>query len=207
MDIPQPKPVEGGSHPANEKTAQELVQPQRHRLPDERRAITHHFAIGGHEGYVTVGLYEDGKVGELFIKMSKEGSTVSGLMDSFATAVSLALQHGVPLSMLCDKFSYTRFEPNGWSGNPEIGYATSLMDYLFRYIRVRFLGGEQRTLFAVPAPQPASELVQAGDPARALGQVAEVGDAPVCVHCGSLMVPNGSRCFRCLSCGHTNGCA
>jgi ribonucleoside-diphosphate reductase alpha chain len=91
----------------------------RRRLPDERHSLTHHFSVGGQEGYVTVGLYEDGLPGELFIRMSKEGSTVSGLMDSFATAVSLALQYGVPLRVLCDKFSHTRFEPSGWSGNPK----------------------------------------------------------------------------------------
>ena len=102
----------------------------RRRLPDERHSLTHHFSISGQEGYVTVGLYEDGAPGEMFIRMAKEGSTVSGLMDSFATAVSLALQYGVPLKVLCDKFSHTRFEPSGWSGNPKIGYAKSLMDYV-----------------------------------------------------------------------------
>ncbi len=102
----------------------------RRRLPDERHSLTHHFSVGGQEGYVTVGLYEDGLPSELFIRMAKEGSTVSGLMDSFATAVSLALQYGVPLRVLCDKFSHTRFEPSGWSGNPKIGYAKSLTDYV-----------------------------------------------------------------------------
>ena len=92
----------------------------RRRLPDERHSLTHHFSVGGQEGYVTVGLYEDGLPGELFIRIAKEGSTVSGLMDSFATAVSLALQYGVPLRVLCDKFSHTRFEPSGWSGNPRL---------------------------------------------------------------------------------------
>jgi ribonucleoside-diphosphate reductase alpha chain len=102
----------------------------RRRLPDERHSLTHHFSIGGQEGYLTVGLYEDGAPGEMFIRMAKEGSTVSGLMDSFATAASLALQYGVPLKVLCDKFSHTRFEPSGWSGDPKIGYAKSLMDYV-----------------------------------------------------------------------------
>ena len=105
------------------------TQPVRRRLPDERKAIVHHFNVGGYEGYLTVGFYEDGTVGEIFITTAKEGSTVSGLMDCFATAVSLALQYGVPLKVLCDKFSHTRFEPSGWSGNPEIGYAKSLTDY------------------------------------------------------------------------------
>lgn len=108
----------------------ECLAAVRRRLPDERHSLTHHFSVGGQEGYVTVGLYEDGLPGELFIRMAKEGSTVSGLMDSFATAVSLALQYGVPLKVLCDKFSHTRFEPSGWSGNPKIGYAKSLTDYV-----------------------------------------------------------------------------
>jgi len=114
----------------------------RRRLPDERHSLTHHFSVGGQEGYVTVGLYEDGLPGEMFIRMSKEGSTVSGLMDSFATAVSLALQYGVPLQVLCDNFGHTRFEPSGWSGNPKIGYAKSLMDYLFRWLELPDLDGD-----------------------------------------------------------------
>src|SRR5229473_499341 len=111
----------------------------RRRLPDERHSLTHHFSVGGQEGYVTVGLYEDGLPGELFIRMAKEGSTVSGLMDSFATAVSLALQYGVPLKVLCDKFSHTRFEPSGWTNNPDIRYAKSVMDYIFRWMALKFL--------------------------------------------------------------------
>ena len=125
----------------------------RHRLPEERASITHKFSIAGHEGYITVGLYPSGQPGELFIKMAKEGSTVSGLMDSFATAVSLALQHGVQLRILCEKFAHTRFEPSGWTGNEQIGYAKSLMDYIFRWLNLRFLSGEQLTLFAGLAPQ------------------------------------------------------
>jgi ribonucleoside-diphosphate reductase alpha chain len=121
-----------GSGDANATRAARADGPPavRRRLPDERHSLTHHFCVGGQEGYVTVGLYEDGLPGELFIRMAKEGSTVSGLMDSFATAVSLALQYGVPLRVLCDKFSHTRFEPSGWSGNPKIGYAKSMMDYV-----------------------------------------------------------------------------
>jgi ribonucleoside-diphosphate reductase alpha chain len=116
-----------------------VAKPFRRKLPDERRAITHKFSVGGHEGYLTVGLYDDGMPGEIFITMAKEGSTVSGLMDSFATAVSLALQYGVPLKVLCDKFSHTRFEPSGWSSNRDIGYAKSLMDYIFRWLALKFL--------------------------------------------------------------------
>ena len=127
----------------------------RHRLPAERASVTHKFGLGGHEGYITVGLYPNGSPGEIFIRMAKEGSTVSGLMDSFATAVSLALQHGVPLKVLCEKFAHTRFEPSGWTGNPEIGYAKSIMDYIFRWIQMRFLSGTQLDLFAGLQP-PAS---------------------------------------------------
>ena len=102
----------------------------RHRLPDERPAITHHFAVGGHEGYLTVGLYPNGQPGEIFIRMAKEGSTIAGLMECFGTVVSVSLQHGVPLRVLCDKLSHTRFEPSGWTGSAELGYAKSIMDYV-----------------------------------------------------------------------------
>jgi ribonucleoside-diphosphate reductase alpha chain len=136
--------------------AQDLNAPPRavrHRLPGERASVTHKFSIAGHEGYITVGLYPTGQPGEIFIKMAKEGSTVSGLMDAFATSISLALQHGVPLRVLCEKFAHTRFEPSGWTGNEQIGYAKSLMDYIFRWLNLRFLSGEQLTLFAGLAPQ------------------------------------------------------
>lgn len=134
-----------------QEPAQDLNCPPRavrHRLQDERASITHKFSIAGHEGYITVGLYPSGQPGEIFIRMAKEGSTVSGLMDAFATSISLALQHGVPLKVLCEKFAHTRFEPSGWTGNEQIGYAKSLMDYIFRWLNLRFLSGEQLTLFA-----------------------------------------------------------
>jgi ribonucleoside-diphosphate reductase alpha chain len=125
----------------------------RHRLQEERASITHKFSIAGHEGYITVGLYPNGQPGEIFIRMAKEGSTVSGLMDAFATSVSLALQHGVPLRVLCEKFAHTRFEPSGWTGNEQIGYAKSLMDYMFRWLNLRFLSGQQLTLFSGLGPK------------------------------------------------------
>jgi ribonucleoside-diphosphate reductase alpha chain len=125
----------------------------RHRLPEERASITHKFSLANHEGYITVGLYPTGQPGEIFIKMAKEGSTVSGLMDAFATSISIALQHGVPLKVLCEKFAHTRFEPSGWTGNEHIGYAKSLMDYIFRWLHLRFLSGTQLTLFAGFTPQ------------------------------------------------------
>ncbi len=112
--------------------------------------------MAGHEGYITVGMYKDGTPGELFIRMAKEGSTVSGLMDSFATAVSLALQHGVPMKLLCEKFQHTRFEPSGFTGNPEIPIAKSIMDYIFRWLELRFVTGRQYPLFKDMVLPPAA---------------------------------------------------
>ena len=204
----------------------------RHRLEDERMSITHKFNVGGHEGYITVGLYRDGSPGELFITMAKEGSTVSGLMDSFACAVSLSLQHGVPLKLLCEKFAHTRFEPSGWTNNTDIGFAKSIMDYIFRWLQLRFLTGQQQLLFenlrpklAAVSSQPSVEDVPAlgvgslpttndqrprtGSPihaADALAELVDLGDAPSCHVCGSIMVRNGS-CYKCMSCGSTSGCS
>jgi ribonucleoside-diphosphate reductase alpha chain len=148
------KPQEPAVEPARE--TQDLNAPPRavrHRLQEERASITHKFSIAGHEGYITVGLYPNGQPGEIFIRMAKEGSTVSGLMDAFATSISLALQHGVQLKVLCEKFAHTRFEPSGWTGNEQIGYAKSLMDYIFRWLNLRFLSGNQLTLFAGLMPR------------------------------------------------------
>ncbi len=202
----------------------------RHKLQEERASITHKFKVGDHEGYITVGLYPNGDPGELFVKMAKEGSTVSGLMDSFALAVSLALQHGVPLKVFCEKFAHTRFEPSGWSGNPEIGYAKSIMDYIFRWMQMRFLTGQQQMLFenlrpksSVVSPQSpeigdvneSTPLLEAGSrlpnagsvhAADALSSIVDLGDAPSCSFCGSIMTRNGS-CYRCMSCGSTSGCS
>jgi ribonucleoside-diphosphate reductase alpha chain len=199
----------------------------RHRLEEERRSVTHKFNIGGHEGYIIVGLYPDGEPGEIFIKMAKEGSTVSGLMDSFALAVSIALQHGVPLKLYCEKFAHTRFEPSGWSSHPEIGYAKSIMDYIFRWLHLRFLSGQQQFLFenlrpkSVAAPEGTSSLDPSAAPlgtenrelrtgsvhaADALASMIDMGDAPSCHVCGSIMVRNGS-CYKCMSCGSTSGCS
>ena len=201
----------------------------RHKLPDERFSVTHKFKVGSHEGYLTVGLFKDGSPGELFITMAKEGSTVSGLMDSFACAVSIALQHGVPLRLLVNKFAHTRFEPSGWTQNPEIGYANSIMDYIFRWLDLRFLTGEQQSLFddlrprahAHPAAAPggpaespqgslyetgASPSRSTGHPSDALSEVVNLGDAPSCHLCGAIMTRNGS-CYRCQSCGSTSGCS
>ena len=139
--------------------AQEPPRSMRHRLPAERASVTHKFVIAGHEGYITVGLYPNGSPGEIFLRMTKEGSAVAGLMDSFATAVSLALQHGVPVRVLAEQFAETRFEPSGVTANDQIPYALSIMDYLFRWIELRFLSGHQMDLFANLSPS--SETVNA----------------------------------------------
>ncbi len=155
---------------AKKRTSTPRHAARRNKLQDERRSITHKFNIAGHEGYVTVGTYPSGQPGEIFITMAKEGSTVSGLMDSFALAISLALQHGVPLKLLCEKFEHTRFEPSGWSQNPSIGYAKSIMDYIFRWLELKFITGEQGSLFDDLRPRMngaiAVEAGGAGAPAK-----------------------------------------
>jgi ribonucleoside-diphosphate reductase alpha chain len=199
----------------------------RHKLKEERMSITHKFNVGGHEGYIIVGLYPDGQPGEIFVKMAKEGSTVSGLMDSFALAVSISLQHGVPLKLFCEKFAHTRFEPSGWSSNPDIGFAKSIMDYIFRWLQLRFMTGQQQFLFENLRPKPVADGGRASSPAGdaisdlnasaelrtgpihaadALASMIDMGDAPSCHVCGSIMVRNGS-CYKCMSCGSTSGCS
>ncbi|UCF65974.1 MAG: vitamin B12-dependent ribonucleotide reductase [bacterium] len=130
-----------------DKAVKEHGRPYRRRLPDERKAITHKFSIGGHEGYITAGMYEDGSPGEIFIVMAKEGSAVSGLMDAFATAISMALQYGVPLKVLCNKFTHSRFEPSGFTNNPRIPFAKSIMDYIFRWLALKFLSRDDQLRF------------------------------------------------------------
>ena len=203
-------PIDESEVAVNESASSERSEPTRavrRHLPDERRALTHHFSIAGQEGYLTVGVYEDGLAGEIFITMAKQGSTISGLMDAFATVVSLALQHGVPLRVLCEKLSHMRFEPSGWSGNPKIGYAKSLMDYIARWLELRFLTGDQGDLFnALPMPVQPAIKANSSDPVGALGELIQMGDAPACNICGSLMVRSGT-CYRCGTCGSTSGCS
>jgi ribonucleoside-diphosphate reductase alpha chain len=192
-------------------TAEAAGRPIRHKLPDERRALTHKFSINGHEGYITVGLYEDGQPGEIFLTMAKEGSTISGLMDAFATSISLALQYGVPLKALVDKFSHMRYEPSGFTKNPEIPIAKSITDYIFRWLASRFLSTEEKQAAGVILAEPEIPANDAG-PARG-GDVTgvkftvDVGtDAPSCHECGAIMVRNGS-CYKCNNCGSTSGCS
>lgn len=180
-----------------------VYRPQRHKLPDERQSLTHKFSIGGHEGYITVGLYEDGTPGEVFISMAKEGSTISGLMDSFATSISYALQYGVPLKFFVDKFSHVRFEPSGWTGNKQIPYAKSIMDYIFRWLGAKFCGPEYAMTEAGETPnlRPTEPESQ-----QALPFAPVVSDAPLCAECGGIMTRNGS-CYKCENCGGTSGCS
>lgn len=191
----------------DDKIKTEPPKPYRRRLPDERPAITHKFSIAGHEGYITVGMYEDGTPGEIFIVMAKEGSIISGLMDAFATAISMTLQYGVPLKVLVDKFSHVRFEPSGFTGNPQIPIAKSVLDYIFRWLALKFLPEEERPknseLEHLGAPK------QDGDAARERYEkhiFQTQSDAPPCFECGSIMVRNGA-CYKCLSCGSTSGCS
>jgi ribonucleoside-diphosphate reductase alpha chain len=204
-----------------QQVSQPALHPIRRKLPDERRALTHKFSINGHEGYITVGLYDDGQPGEIFLTMAKEGSTISGLMDAFATSISLALQYGVPLKALVDKFTHMRYEPSGFTKNPEIPIAKSITDYIFRWLASRFLSTEEKQAAGVilrdtefPAatipgglpggvtPLPASK----GDGTGVKFTVDIGTDAPSCHECGAIMVRNGS-CYKCNNCGSTSGCS
>ncbi len=199
----------------------EATEPRtfRRRLPDERKSITHKFDIAGHEGYITVGMYEDGQPGEIFITMSKEGSTISGLMDSFATAISMALQYGVPLTVLVGKFSHTRFEPSGFTKNPDIPMAKSIMDYIFRWLAGKFLDRQAQMevgLVQRAEAEPASKKVaqitpqtpRGGAPVSTVSR--PVGlyqqDAPSCSDCGAIMIRCGA-CYKCMNCGSVSGCS
>jgi ribonucleoside-diphosphate reductase alpha chain len=209
-----------------EKTAAAAVEagPRRRRLPDERAAITHKFDIAGHEGYITVGLYEDGLPGELFIVMAKEGSTISGFADAFAQAISYALQYGVPLQDLVDKFSHVRFEPSGMTKNPDVRFAKSIVDYIFRWMASKFLSADvqyrvgvnnREELVSSPEQLPLDVAAAAGASptgavsSRSLSSFAAMQnqeDAPPCSTCGSIMVRSGA-CYKCSNCGTTSGCA
>jgi ribonucleoside-diphosphate reductase alpha chain len=186
------------------------------KLPDERESLTHKFSIAGHEGYLTVGRYQDGSPGEIFLRMAKEGSTVSGLMDTIATMTSIALQYGVPLKALVDKFSHTRFEPAGFTNNPEIPMAKSVTDYVFRYLGNRFLheeapvADEQETDAEVTGLADVRRMTITGGSADlSAGErrtFVNQADAPACTECGSITVRNGA-CYKCPNCGATSGCS
>jgi ribonucleoside-diphosphate reductase alpha chain len=222
---------------SKDKTPAELAQaaaaalvtrPTRRKLPDERQAITHKFDIAGHEGYITVGLFDNGQPGEIFLVMAKEGSTISGFADAFAQAISYALQYGVPLQALVDKFSHVRFEPSGMTRNPEIRFAKSIVDYIFRWLASKFLSNDAQynagvngreleanghgighsltptaevpPMSAVPASPPAASAVHYHS------TIQNQEDAPPCSTCGSIMIRSGA-CYKCSNCGNTSGCA
>ena len=200
-------------------------RPVRRKLPDERDAITHKFDIAGHEGYITVGLFDDGTPGEIFLVMAKEGSTISGFADAFAQAVSYSLQYGVPLQVLVDKFSHVRFEPAGLTKNPDVRVAKSIVDYVFRWLATKFLSPEAQFHAGVnvggEAPAGTGEQLTFGEAiptddsgpgvARNRSQAVPYAiqndeDAPPCSTCGAIMIRNGA-CYKCVNCGATSGCA
>lgn len=205
-----------------EEKAEPSSWPARRRLPDERQAITHKFRVGGLEGYLTVGLFEDGTPGEIFLVVAKEGSTLSGIMDAFATAISMALQYGVPLAALVRKFSYVRFEPAGFTGNKDIPSAQSIVDYVFRWLALKFLPSDQVVALGLKivgnngdanalasATPPASKIVAAKhvDISESLvSSFQNSEDAPPCINCGSHLMVRQAGCYVCLNCGAQGGC-
>ncbi len=201
--------------------AQAAVQrPFRRRMPTTRQSITHKFEVAGHQGYLTVGLYEEGTPGELFITMAKEGSTVGGIMDAFGTAISMCLQYGVPVNTLIEKFTHSRFEPSGFTKNPEIPFAKSLVDYIFCWLSMTFPDGRNKAAAKAHSLAQAeaglAAEAQKAQPAQAAGKTDELRpdsqfshfqeDAPVCDQCGAITVRNGS-CYRCFVCGNSMGCS
>mgnify|MGYP005849407307 CR=1 FL=1 len=208
------QPLSTGKTEAADGTTPLGTRGIRKRLPDERKAVTHKFEIGGHEGYLTVGEYDDGTPGEIFIRMAKEGSTVSGLIDVFATAISIGLQSGVPLETYVRKFSHTRFEPYGYTNNPNIRIAKSVADYIFRWLEMRYLKpsivsaeeeGGQHTLTNVER-QNLEQQLRKQHSSRMETTFELQQDAPSCSNCGSIMVRNGA-CYKCQICGETSGCS
>jgi len=209
-----------------EPQQQELfTNAQRKKLPDERKSITHKFWINGHEGYITVGMYDDGNPGEVFIKMAKEGSTLSGVMDGFALAMSIGLQYGVPLRALVDKLINTRFEPSGFTHTQEIRIASSVLDYIARWLGGKFISTDYLKLgemtggdvMAAPSlsangaavndpPAPAAASNPASNSRANFTARTMMASAPTCSNCGMLMTPNGS-CYKCSNCGGTSGCS
>ncbi len=211
------QPVAAVEAPVPAPQQQELFAgAKRRKLPSERSSITHKFSVGGHEGYITVGMYADGHPGEIFIKMAKEGSTLSGIMDAFALSVSISLQYGVPLRALVDKFVNSRFEPSGYTGNPKIRYAKSVVDYIGRWLGAKFISAdyldndsvaEEAVAVAKPALAPVVSVVPKVEEQETTTRPrAAIDDAPYCSECGMLMTPNGS-CYKCSNCGSTSGCS
>ena len=206
-----------------EQAVQVEKRPKRERLPDTRQSITHKFSVAGHEGYINIGLYPDGRPGELFITMAKEGSTVGGLMDAFGTAISLSLQYGVPLEVLVKKFSHTRFEPQGYTNNPDIKIANSLVDYIFRYMGMMFSPKVESVSPVKPNGSKSKKNGRSGNSSAektpkhprlrvsteekdVANNAVFVADGPACDNCGMLTYRNGN-CFLCGNCGNSLGCS
>jgi ribonucleoside-diphosphate reductase alpha chain len=222
------QPLSAAGQKKEEKTAEApLAEPvqrelfaraQREKMPYERASVTHKFSVSGHEGYITVGMYQDGRPGEVFIKMAKEGSTLSGIMDGLALTISLGLQYGVPLKGFVDKLLNTRFEPSGITANPNIRFVSSVLDYIARWLGGRFIssdylklnGGEHAAAHVPVPPLAMSQEPQPGASANwgsePLKPTSAYEGAPTCSECGMLMVPNGA-CFKCENCGSTSGCS
>jgi ribonucleoside-diphosphate reductase alpha chain len=193
---------------------------QREKMPVERASVTHKFSVGGHEGYITVGMYDDGRPGEIFIKMSKEGSTLSGVMDGLALTISLGLQYGVPLKVFVDKLLNTRFEPSGITANANIRFVSSVLDYIARWLGGRFISADylklnaaapaENAATAAPAtvlPAMTQATLDAMQTALSASRPSNAHEgAPTCSECGMLMVPNGA-CYKCENCGSTSGCS
>ena len=210
------QPLNTGAEAKAAVVDESAARPQRRRLPADCRSIRHKFDVAGHEGYIHVGFFDDGAPGEIFIKMAKEGSTISGLMDTIATLTSMSLQYGVPLDALVNKFAHVRFEPSGFTKNPEIPVAKSLTDYIFRFLGTRFSGdaaaataaaavAAENASSARQAARPKLELVEGGQ-GRPQDLIVSQSDAPTCTDCGSIMVRNGA-CYKCHNCGATSGCS
>ena len=223
----QSQPLATSKEGDRDGEADGVAAPARRRLPATRQSLTHKFSVGGHEGYITVGLFEDATPGELFITMAKEGSTIGGLMDTIGTLTSMSLQYGVPLEALTSKFSHMRFEPSGWTGNQEIPNAKSVVDYIFRWLGIRFQPGYGEPNGAVPIATASAESAVVSSiadieqsvaevvAAHAPGETVEVRnqqfaqfqvDAPACDGCGAITVRNGN-CYLCHNCGNSMGCS
>jgi len=210
------QPLNSGTSKSKEEKA--AVRPEREHLPGERQSLTHRFDIGGFEGFVTVGKYDDGRPGEIFLKMAKQGSAISGLMDTIAIVSSIALQYGVPLEALVDKLSYMRFEPAGHTKNPDIRLAKSVVDYVFRWLGIKFLedldssesfipevsgDGHEEEVHNQEREEQETSIRQAETKDHAFRMTE---DAPLCPGCGFMMVRNGT-CHKCLNCGAGDGCS
>jgi ribonucleoside-diphosphate reductase alpha chain len=183
--------------------------PLRRRLPDTRNSKTHKFEVDGHEGYITVGLYEDGSPGEVFIMMSKQGSTLGGVMDSLAVLISINLQYGVPLSVLVRKFIHTKFEPAGMTINPKIPIASSIIDYIFRWLALEFLPSDERPDVLDYSDMGEDETeFSSSEPTtpNITPKQTILGDNKICSQCGAIAVRSGS-CYACPECGTTSGCS